>query len=97
MWQASCHIWVICSIHTRGQQIYWKTYLSDQTNTLTVIILKTWGKDDFLTKWIDIGWNDAQRVKLVKRKWHNTVIPQTDKDHSECVMEVYLSLSVKGS
>ncbi len=47
IWQASCHIWVISSINTRGQQCatemkcIWETFLSDQTNTQTVISLKT--------------------------------------------------------
>ncbi len=47
IWQAFCHVWVISSINTRGQQcateikMYRETYVSDKTNTQTVISLNT--------------------------------------------------------
>ncbi len=31
-------------------KMYWETYMSDQTNTQTVISLKTWGQDEFFYK-----------------------------------------------
>ncbi len=30
-----------------SNEMYWETYLSDQTNTQTVISLQTWGQDEF--------------------------------------------------
>ncbi len=32
-------------------EMYWETYLSDQTNRQTVISLKILGEDEFWTKW----------------------------------------------
>ncbi len=31
-------------------EMYWQTYLSDQTNAQTVISLKSYGQDEFLEK-----------------------------------------------
>ncbi len=45
IWEASCNIWVVSSINTRDEQcvnwneMYWETYLSDETNTQAVISL----------------------------------------------------------
>ncbi len=69
-------------------EMYWETYLSDITNTETVISFKNLGlRWDFRQTWIDITWNNDQNVKLVKqlmtgfksflRRGHNTVIPLT--------------------
>ncbi len=56
------------SINTTLQQcaseMYWETYLSEKTNTQTVISLKTWG---FGQNGIDITWNNDKKVKLVKQ------------------------------
>ncbi len=67
-------------------EMYWKTYLSGQTNTQTVISLKNVGpRQVFEQNGIDITWNNDLIVKLVNRqalyflwKWHNTVIPPTN-------------------
>ncbi len=76
--------------------------MSDQTNTQTVISLKSLGQDEFL--WhnvIDITWNKDQKVNLVTqlmahirpfvRRWHNTVIPLTvytkKERHSPCIQD----------
>ncbi len=49
-------------------EMYWETYLSDQTNTQTVISLKTYCQDKFLNKnGIDITWNNDQNDKLLKQ------------------------------
>ncbi len=42
-------------------EMYWQTYLSDQTNTQTVISLKLFGQNG-----IDIAWNNNQKPKLFK-------------------------------
>ncbi len=33
-----------------GNKMYWETYLSDKTNTQTVISLKMQGQDEFVDK-----------------------------------------------
>ncbi len=69
-------------------EMYWETYLSDQTNTQTFMSLKR--KTGFGQNGIDITWNNDQNVKLVKHlmtgirsslwKWQNTVIHLTVRE-----------------
>ncbi len=73
-------------------EMYWEPYLFNQTNTQTVISLKTSGpKRVNGQNGINITWNNDQNVKLVKQlmkdirsflqKWHNIVILLTAHVH----------------
>ncbi len=51
-------------------EIYWETYLSYQTNTLTVISPKTLGARQVLGQnGIDITWNNDQTANSSNSKW----------------------------
>ncbi len=48
-------------------EMYWETYLSNQTNTQTVISLKTYKLLLPRQNGIAITWNNNQNVKIVKQ------------------------------
>ncbi len=48
-------------------EMYWETHLYDQINTQTVIFLNLGPRRIFGQNGIDVTWNIAQKVKLVKQ------------------------------